>query len=223
MRLGARICGPDTRKPRPLRDVASWQKGAPPPRSYKLLATNKIGQDRLEPPNAELRGARLSSPACQNQRLTQCDRRSRQCAVEALQGIWSCPILRTAHDPYKAATPPLTHRPYQITTHPSPFASTPAHGPAAGVAMVLDSGVRLDRRRDRSRRTAPETRGYPGIAANGGDQQPWRHGRAGQQLWKGWLGVITACGCTPGTGTGCPAEWSATSICMLSAGRPTRR
>ena len=27
----ARVCGPDTRKPRPLRDRYSCQKGAPPP------------------------------------------------------------------------------------------------------------------------------------------------------------------------------------------------
>ena len=44
---------------------------------------------------------------------------------------------------------------------------------------------------------------YPGMAANGGDQElPRRHGRVGQYLWKGWLGVIIACECTPGTWTG---------------------
>ena len=103
---GARICGPDTRKPRPLRDVASWQKEATPPRSCKLLATNKIGQDRLGPPNAESRGVRLPSPACWRQRLTQCDRRSRQSAVEALQGIGLAPFSEQR----KTRTRPLRPR-----------------------------------------------------------------------------------------------------------------
>ena len=85
--------------------------------------------------------------------------------------------------------------------------------------MVMDGGIRPHGRREH-----PERQGYPGMVDTGGHrEQPWRHGRAGQQLWKGWLGVITACGCTPETGTGCPAEWSACSRCMLSAGRPTRR
>ena len=37
--------------------------------------------------------------------------------------------------------PPLPPRPYQTTTPLSPFASTPIHRPAAGVAMVLDWGT----------------------------------------------------------------------------------
>ena len=90
--------------------------------------------------------------------------------------------------------------------------------------MVLDEGIRPHLRRGCSRRMSPEARGYLGMAATGGDrEQPWRHGPVGQQLWNGWLGVITACGCTPETGSECPAEWSASSRCMLSAGRPTRR
>ena len=111
------------------------------------------------------RGARLPSPACWRQRLTQCDRRSRQSAAETLQGV---PILRTAHDPYKAAAPPLTPRPYQTTTHPSPFDSTPAHEPAAGIAMVLDGGIRPHRRRDCSGRMAPQR---PGLPRHGGQRR----------------------------------------------------
>ncbi len=111
------------------------------------------------------RGARLPSPACWRQRLTQCDRRSRQSAAETLQGV---PILRTAHDPYKAAAPPLTPRPYQTTTHPSPFDSTTAHEPAAGIAMVLDGGIRPHRRRDCSGRMAPQR---PGLPRHGGQRR----------------------------------------------------
>ena len=53
-------------------------------------------------------GARLPSPVCLRLRLRWGERQSRQSAAEALQGV---PIRRTAHDPYKAAAPPLPHRP----------------------------------------------------------------------------------------------------------------
>ena len=85
----------------------------------------------------------------------------------------SCPILRSALDPYEAATPPLTYRPYQTTTSLFPFDSTPVHELAAEVAMVLHSGIRPHRRRGCSRRMLPETRGDLGMAATGGDpEQP---------------------------------------------------
>ena len=93
------------------------------------------------------RGARLPSLACWRQRLTQCDRRSRQSAAEALQGV---PILRTEHDPYKAVTPPLTTLPYyldyyssvSLRLYPSPWASRRGRdGPGQGVYVHIGGGI----------------------------------------------------------------------------------
>ena len=59
----------------------------------------------------------------------------------------------------------------ELLPTPSPFASTTIHRPAAVVAMVLDGGIHPHRRRDCRRRMFPEARGYPGMAATGGDQE----------------------------------------------------
>ena len=169
-----------------------------------------------------LHGARLSSPACRRQRLRRGGRRSRQSAAEALAGsphsqnrAWP---VQGRYAPAGPSTLVDYYSPISLRLYPSAWGSHRRRdGPGRGHTSPSAAGLQQED-------GLPRARGYPGMAATGGDrEQPWRHGPVGQQLWNRWLGVITASGCTPEAGTGCPAEWSAGSRCMLRAGRPTRR
>ena len=74
------------------------------------------------------------------------ERRSQQSAAEILQGV---PVLRTAHDPYKAATPPLITLPYpayysrvSLRFYHSTWASRRGRdGPGRGYTSPIGGGI----------------------------------------------------------------------------------
>ena len=72
--------------------------------------------------------------------------------------------------------------------------------------MVLDEGIRppsaagLQREDDPTRAEARATPAWRPTTATESSHSTPRPREP--QPWNGWLGVIFACGCTPGTGTG---------------------